>query len=63
MQHHKGEDIPTGSATTYKGSLRLCSDVVIEKKSLTGKSGDIFYIELLKEGNVRKLFSKDSHLV
>lgn len=43
----------------FKGCLKLCSDVLIEKKKLQSKNGEIHYIEFLKDGNVRKLFSEN----
>lgn len=36
---------------------------MIDKKHLKSKNEEIFYIELLREGNVRKLFSKESNII
>jgi len=47
----------------FRACLKLCSDVVIEKKKLQGRHGDIHYIEFLKDGNVRKLFSENVVIV
>lgn len=47
----------------FKGYIKLGSEIVIEKKNLQGKNGDIYYIEFLKDGNVRKLYSKDQEVV
>lgn len=43
----------------FTGFIKLGPEIIIEKKSLVGKNSDIHYIEVLKDGNVRKLFSKD----
>ncbi|EAR95416.2 Serine/Threonine kinase domain protein (macronuclear) [Tetrahymena thermophila SB210] len=49
--------------THFKGFIKLGQEIVIEKKNLQGKNGDIYYIEFLKDGNVRKLYSKEQDVV
>lgn len=48
---------------TIKGYVKLNLNIKLDKKNFVGKKDDFYFIELNKNGSIRKLYSKDKNLV